>query len=104
MQNYRNGDPTTSMMAGESVKDRLTNFRLRLLEQYEKNRTEGLTDDEARSRAGFTRDHGYWKRCSDLRNAGYVAPTGQTRPGNSGRQQMVCVITDEGRDFFYEWT
>lgn len=59
----------------------------------------GLTDAEAEQLSGVRHA---WKRCSDLRKWGYIAPVvGQdgeivTRQGPSGRAQQVCKITAEG--------
>jgi hypothetical protein len=39
----------------------------------------------------------YWKRCSELRQAGYIKPTGETRVSSAGVEQQVCRITIEGR-------
>lgn len=43
-------------------------------------------------------DEGLRRRASDLRALGWIAPNGETRPNRSGRQRMVCAITDAGRD------
>lgn len=46
---------------------------------------DGLTDREAGERSGVPSS---WKRSSDLRRGGWIAPTGQERDG-----QMVCRPT-----------
>jgi len=56
-----------------------------------------LTDDEAGTLSGLRQaGAGYWKRCSDLRKANIIEPTGETRPGASGEQQRVCRLTAFG--------
>lgn len=56
----------------------------------------GLTAEEAREAAGLSPRSCYWKRCSELRECGFIRPTGETRPGDTDMHQMVCVITDTG--------
>ncbi len=56
----------------------------------------GLTDNEAEAISGI--EHA-WKRCSDLRRVGLIVPITTpdgklvTRPGPTGRAQMVCMVT-----------
>lgn len=38
-----------------------------------------------------------WRRIPELRRQYLVEPTGTTRPGDSGRQQMVYRLTSAGR-------
>lgn len=61
--------------------------------------TDGLTDAEATNRAlglpedvGLSRWEGCRRRCSDLREAGYIADTGIERDG-----RIVWAVTDQGR-------
>ena len=58
-------------------------------------RAGSCTDDEAGTQAGLAHT-GYWKRCSDLRKANIIEPTGETRAGRSGEQQQVCRLTAFG--------
>jgi len=95
----RNNDPITSKMAATAVHanahayEVLTAFSL----------APDLTDEEAAIATGFPRYGGttrgldVQKRCSDLRRAGYIRPTGETRKGSTGHLQMVSAITDAGR-------
>lgn len=92
----RSTDPRTSHSAAASL-DNAKSLCLILLRVYAE-RSGGLTDYEA---GRVTLIEGAWKRCSDLRNAGLIAPVREgdkiaTRPGPSGRAQQVCAITVEG--------
>jgi hypothetical protein len=71
----------------------------KLLKAYA-NAPMGLTDEEAGLIADLSHT-GYWKRCSDLRNLGYIATlviAGHevTRATSCGVQSIVCWITEEG--------
>lgn len=92
----RTHDPDTSHCAAETVRPRRGGMLAALLAAYAAAGT-GYTDEEAASAARLPLGAGYWKRCSDLRNAGYIKPTGVMRPGASGLAREVCAITDRGR-------
>jgi len=85
-------DPETSHAAARKLDGKAK--RTRLLKVFEVG---NATSEEAAALAGFGPADGAWKRCSDLKNLGLIAPTGTTRPGSSGREQMVLAITDAGR-------
>lgn len=87
-------DPETSHAA---VPRNITakNARGRLLCAYW--RSVDATDEEAAEWAGISLASEYAKRCSELRDAGYIEPTGVTRSGASGHQRIVCQITVAGR-------
>lgn len=53
------------------------------------------TADQVQSMVGID---GIWKRVSDLKNMGFIAPTGHTRRSRSGREQEVLEITQAGRE------
>lgn len=53
------------------------------------------TADEVQVDTGI---EGIWKRVSDLKNMGFIAPTGHTRRSRSGREQEVLEITQAGRE------
>ena len=95
----RHSDPETSHLAAKSVKLRAGTQQARLLVAYDCASLRGLTDQEAGEMTGLINQPGcgYWKRCSDLRRAGYIMFTGETRTSNAGEQQRVCVITFLGR-------
>lgn len=92
----RASDPGTSHAAAQSIIVSAKNQRGKLLRVYG-GVDFGLTDDEAQERSGVSPHSCYWKRCSELRDGGYIAPTGRTRTGRAGVQRIVCQITDEGR-------
>ena len=92
---HREPDRPTSVQGARDVKHRRTSQAMRLLAEYKKG---DLTDEEAAVRSGIAAlpKACYWKRCSDLRSAGYIVPTGATRIGSAGSAQMICAITPEG--------
>jgi len=94
----RRTDPATSKEAAASL-HRNTLLRSLLIEFGRAD----LTAEEAGTRAGLDESSGYWKRVSDLLNAGYIEPVivdGEmlTRIASSGRQQRVLRITSKGSD------
>lgn len=92
----RRSDPTTSHAAEKRIRVAANNQRGKLLRAYA-GATYGLTDDEAQARAGVSFESCYWKRCSELRDAGFIATTGTTRTGRAGVQRIVCALTASGR-------
>ncbi len=90
----RTSDPGTSHEAAAKLSDKQTMMRTLLATYRETN----WTAEEASFVAGYSAEDGAWKRVSDLKRAGWIEPTGATRPGSSGRQQQVCRITDKGRE------
>lgn len=98
--NARTDDPETSHKAGKSVKMRAGSQQAQLLIAYDCASLRGLTDEEAGQMTGLAnlKSCGYWKRCSELRRAGYIVPTGETRSSQANEQQRVCVITLLGRN------
>ena len=98
---FRRTDPWTSQQVPAS--DKRNSLMVKLLEVYTLN---DVTDEEAVEllvgRPATLGDEGKRRRCSDLRALGWIAPTGDTRPNASGRQRIVCAITELGRDAWYE--
>jgi hypothetical protein len=94
----RNTDPETSRQATVNLTVRAGSQRHRLLHAYA-TAVWGLTDEEAGNATGLTDMPRccYWKRCSELRQAGYIQPAGRTRASTAGEQQQVCEITEAGR-------
>jgi hypothetical protein len=94
-------DPATSQQAacaatpaGESrTAAGRQNMRRRIAREYLAH-PEGLTDEEATHRAGLPTG---WRRCSELRQAGVLEPTGVTRITSYGRQARVCRLTEPAR-------
>jgi hypothetical protein len=91
----RGSDPETSQQAAAAAERRNPSQRDRLLRAYMIAGDRGLTDEEAGVSAGLS-GSGYWKRCSDLRNLGLIAPLGPLREVSSGLMAQVCAITPEG--------
>lgn len=89
----RTSDPATSHAAAAQLSDKASMLRALLLTFHTSNRTA----EEAATTAGYGPADGAWKRISDLKNAGHIAPTGRTRPGVSGRAQQVYAITEQGQ-------
>lgn len=95
--NARTTDPQTSKDAAKRVKP--TPYMMLMLAQFAKK---SMTSEEAAEAANLL-NTGYWKRTSDLFNAGYVVPrlhpSGKvmTRTNRSGRQAQVWKITAIGR-------
>lgn len=109
----RTSDPITSKIAGKTV-DTLPMKERLLLEYVQKS----MTSEEAAERAGLL-DRGYWKRVSDLVNAGMLTERTQSnvpkdfpeyriyrngkplfavlRQQRSGKHAIVWQITDKGR-------
>lgn len=95
----RGGDTATSRAPLPSLAVRAGSQRHKLLKQYAAA-PYGLTDEQAGQVSGLAELPRccYWKRCSELRQAGFIASTGITRPSTAGEAQQVCVITDAGRE------
>lgn len=93
----RKSDPGTSKLAGASVAMRAGSQKHILLQAYA-NAITGLTDEEAGMNSGLAMRPKccYWKRCSELRQAGFITVTGETRASSVGEQQQVCAITEAG--------
>lgn len=90
----RTDDPDTSKAAAARLSDKATMMR-KLLKCFS---VRSLTSDEAVWLAGYLPADGAWKRVSDLAAKGLIEDTGERRPGDSGRAQMVRRITDKGRE------
>jgi hypothetical protein len=82
----RDKDPITSHKGHDYVAPKRGTQAATLLAIY-KAYPKGLTDREA---ASYAQLDGGWKRCSDLRKAGHIRPTGEER---GTPPQMVCVAT-----------
>ncbi len=93
---FRNTDPITSALGAGDVKPRRQTQAMQLLAEYQQG---GLTDEEAGMASGLALKPKccYWKRCSELRAKGLIAPTGVTRLSSAGSAMQVCAITAEGR-------
>lgn len=105
----RSTDPDTSR-AAEPVRIKAGTQRARLLAAFAVHEigraiheTPGLTDEQAMLCAeGVAYTSEYAKRCSELREGGFIEPTGETRIGAAGAQRIVSRITDKGRQWIRE--
>ena len=99
-QGHRSTDPETSANADRNVRVTATNQRGKLLATYADG--EDATDNEAAFSADLLNSC-YWKRCSELREGGYIEAVHDeegrlvTHMGFAGQPRMVSRITDKGR-------
>ena len=93
----RANDPDTSSKAAQNLGVRAGSQRELLLSRYA---VADMTDEEAGHASGLAMlpKCCYWKRCSELRQAGYIIPTGEVRHSSAGVDQQVCEITQAGRN------
>jgi hypothetical protein len=96
--NVRATDPKTSKLASQSVAFRSGSQKAKLLAVYAEASDEGLTDEQAGVSSGLAKMPKccYWKRCSELRQAGLIEVNGKMRRSSVGEQQQVCIITSAG--------
>jgi len=89
-------DPETSKKGERDVRPRRGTQAMRLLRAYYDVRATlgGMSDEGAAQFAGLA--NGGWKRCSDLRRAGFIEPTGEVVLSQYGSSVQVCRITDAG--------
>ena len=97
---HRSNDHHTSVQGAYDVGFRAGTQKAKLLIAYFDYPS--LTADEAMRHAGVSARSCYWKRCSELREMGYieqviVGGVAWERRGESGSMQIVCAITNEGR-------
>lgn len=86
----------TSKDGWEQVQVRAGSQRARLLRAYADAGDGGLTNHEAGVAADLLNSC-YWKRCSELKEAGYIASNEKERVNPAtGSKQSVCVLTPAG--------
>lgn len=91
----RRDDPSTSKEAAQSLGHTAATMRANLLSAFGRG---SWTAEEAATQAGYTAEDGSWKRVSDLKSAGFIAPTGAKRLGSKGKYKDVLAITQAGRE------
>jgi hypothetical protein len=84
----RRNDRPTSRAAAQSLE--AGSVLAAFADAYRRAGARGLTDLEAAEAVDADRDSCWWKRCSELRKAGLIVETGETRPGSRGRARIVC--------------
>lgn len=91
----RRSDPDTSKAAGKNAICiiRWGSQRHTLLKAYAD--IGPSTDEQVGLRSGIRRVADT-RRCSELRSAGLIEPTGETHPTSTGAMAMKCRITTEG--------
>jgi hypothetical protein len=91
-------DPVTSHKATKSLGVRAGTQRHHLLRGFRMLGEDGGTDEQAMATvpASVNPMSEYAKRCSELREAGQIEPTGQVRKGASGMERIVSRITERG--------
>ena len=109
----RNTDPETSQVNRDafvkkaSQRDLILRTYARQFETAFGNNDRGLTDEEAGMKTPwltstmFEHRVCYWKRCSELRKLGFIAPIGETRQSRAGQQQQVCKLTSDGYTYVH---
>jgi len=98
----RNSDPDTSHDTAASIN--MNRQRHRVLRTYYRHRPpDGMIDHEAYVRAGITVSGWTHQRCSDLRQAGWIARTGSKGITPSNKPAHRCAITPEGILAFESW-
>ena len=90
----RRTDPGTSHKA---IPINLTEQAWRVLQAYATGRE--LLDHDAYELVGFGPNARDGQRCSDLREAGLIARTGNRGVTPSGKGAALCRITEEGKNF-----
>lgn len=94
----RHADPLSSHLGETDVKIRAGSHRTKILHAYATGLE--LTDERAaRDIAGMPERSCWWKRCSELRQGGYIEPTGKLAiSATTESAAMTCVITEKGKD------
>lgn len=98
----RAADPATSKLAALSVSKRSPSQQVILLLAY---RDAELIDEEAGDATNLSKKPKccYWKRLSELRQAGYIEDTGRLKLSSVGEKQRICRVTAKGREFIQQW-
>ena len=95
----RRTDPATSAEGAKAVSVRAGSQKAKLLRAYAEADTDGvaLTDEDAAARAELPVRSCFWKRCGELREAGLIEFTGETRMASAGVNRNLSRITEAGR-------
>lgn len=92
-------DPETSHAAAREIRVKAGTQRARLLDAFSMWTHAGATDEQAMlsTDGSVSPTSEYAKRCSELREGGFIEATGETRAGSAGPQRIVSRITPKGR-------
>lgn len=89
-------DPATSHRAAQAIQVRAGSQRHLLLTAYRGDAE--LTDAQAAAAVGLLGTRScWWKRCSELRDGGFIEVTGTTRDPSTQAEVQTCRITHAGR-------
>lgn len=99
----RRTDPVTSHLAAVGTPGRVSQ-RNRILLGYALANRWSLTDEQAAEEAGVSPRSCWWRRCSELRELGHIAPL-RNEDGlihvmsSQGKQVMTSMITPAGKQY-----
>jgi hypothetical protein len=94
---FRSDDHATSVAAGLKNVGRRGGQRRRIAFAFLWAWPRGLTDEQACELAGCPLKSSPWKRCSELREWGYLEDTGDTRPTSTGSAAKIWKVSEAGR-------
>ena len=97
--NARATDPDTSHAAAAMSRLGRNKLMFELLSSFSSGGHEGITDESAYERISsrFPKaKRSWWKRCSDLRQFGFIEPTGKKSRTETGAMARVCRVTPVG--------
>lgn len=92
-RNFRNSDPSTSEAAFRSVEPGITKTHLRILRALETAKTS--TASEMMDHIGMIYNS-TWRRLSELKKAGMITNTEETRKNPRGQSEVVFALTPAG--------
>ncbi len=97
LPNVRPSDPQTSKDAAESMKPALSTQRRSVLSYVIAKGSDGATAYEIAVSLG-AQQNVISRRLTDLVQLGLAEPNGRLRPGATGRNGLVFVVTPKGRE------
>ena len=90
---HRSEDHDTSIQGAQSIAYRAGTQKALLLQEYIDAYPAGLTSEEAAGRAGLIKPSCcYWKRVSEMEQAGILWTTQETRKGLAGVDRIVYEL------------
>jgi hypothetical protein len=95
----RTDDHATSYAGADSITFRAGSQKAKLMNAYREAGYGGLTDEQAAANAHLPAMSCWWKRCNELREAGAIVKTTETRIGLAGVPRMVC--RDAGATYLF---